>query len=461
MPNKTNCDLCGKSIVKGNLNRHLKEVHGDGQEKETCRVCTYSSTRPADFRRHLADHYRSGRSDEMFRGPSGSTSNHTKAKMPPPTAKKRKSPETVTTATNPEKKKKPVKTKSPDLPVKNTPKVLLIPKPPKKPATVTKQEDTQTASIDNSSSDSSSDSSSGSSYTNSSTSSKSPSPKKQKSSTPRAPHKKSPDSSRCTPRSTPARHIQLSDLTPDTITTAPSSDHSTADENTQVASENQVDELGTIKNIQLQTINGKDLDLIASTLSDGIANREVTDLVSIYYPHTVAITPAQSPRNTSVPNTPGKPLPPGAVAEPEHHLFQDRITLDRHTMTDTFLTEPLTTVVKIEDGPSTSKKTVSATEHPKKGPKTHNIKVKMGDIEISWEKATGPIEVNQRRITREIKELMDYRKKINTTQPQEATPQPGISTDPEPTRERERHPAEDNAQLMGTPRYSALTGFGS
>ena len=108
-----------------------------------------------------------------------------------------------------------------------------------------------------SSGDNSSDSSSNDSDSSSSASDKS-SPRKKKTPTPTtAERKPSPTNTRRTQRSPPARLIQLSDLTPATITTAPASDHETAGNNTQVSTDN-------TKNIRLQTI-GKDLDLIASS----------------------------------------------------------------------------------------------------------------------------------------------------------------------------------------------------
>ena len=79
--------------------------------------------------------------------------------------------------------------------------------------------------------------------------------------------------------------------------------------------------------------------IIASSLSEGItSNSEVTVLVSIYYPQTDAITPAQSPRKTSVPNTPGKPLPLGTTIEPDIFIVPEKITFDRVTMTETTTT---------------------------------------------------------------------------------------------------------------------------
>ena len=96
MPTVINCETCGKSIVKGNLNRHMKEVQCDGQDKDICRYCNYTSRRPADFRRHLAGHYHSGKDDAMFARATPSTSQVPAAKTPTTATKKRKCPETAT-----------------------------------------------------------------------------------------------------------------------------------------------------------------------------------------------------------------------------------------------------------------------------------------------------------------------------------------------------------------------------
>ena len=87
-----------------------------------------------------------------------------------------------------------------------------------------------------------------------------------------------------------------------------------AENNTQVTTDN-------TKDIRLQGI-GTDLDLIASSLPEGItSNSKVTGLVSIYYPQKDTISLAQSPRKTSVPNTLGKPLHAGKTIEPDNFIF--------------------------------------------------------------------------------------------------------------------------------------------
>ena len=88
--------------------------------------------------------------------------------------------------------------------------------------------------------------------------------------------------------------------------------------------------------------------------------------------------------------------------------------------------------------PTNKTKKISVEEYLKRKQPAHNITVKVGYIEITWEKATDPLETNQRKITKNIKEILEFRHSLDQPQTSLAGPSKELSMQPKQPKHKEK-----------------------